>query len=120
MVLAWCSSVIPKSSLSHRSRRKASVGQTIANFARHQLVHMDTRTAQDKLTLIPNDGSSNGERVRRDRLLTYLVWMKYVTFQAFWTNDTLTDEVTVMHEIAAPPKNLTSMMSRRYLEKESI
>jgi hypothetical protein len=51
---------------------------------------------------VPRDsGSSNGGRVRRDRLLTYLVWTKYVTFQPFWRNDTVTDEITGMHEIAA-------------------
>jgi hypothetical protein len=85
-----------------------------------------------------DESSSNGGRVRRDRLLTYLVWTKFVGFQRFWTNDTASnrsgrtiprptvlderykaDEITGMHEIAAQ-KKLTSMMSRRYLEKESI
>jgi hypothetical protein len=40
--------------------------------------------------------------------------------QPFWTNDTVTDEITFMDEIAGPTKYLTPMMSRRYLEKESI
>jgi hypothetical protein len=40
--------------------------------------------------------------------------------QPFWTNDTLPDEIAAMNEIARPENHLTSMMSRRYLEKESI
>jgi hypothetical protein len=58
--------------------------------------------------------------LRRDRLLTYLVWTKDVTFQPFWTNDTVADDIAATREIAGLKKDLTSMMSRRYLEKESI
>jgi hypothetical protein len=43
-----------------------------------------------------------------------------MTFQPFWTNDPATDEITAMYEFAGPKIDLTSMMSRRYLEKESI